>query len=181
MFYKISDCPQSATGKPGFLQKEEPIIDKATLQNIMKALHAKGIRIGIATGRPQDEMLAPLKSFGIDEYIDIDSKISYTYIKEAEDKLNGKFSLTKPHPYIFLKSLLGKNYSDLDIATGNYDKALPKKALVVGDAGADILAAQNMGSDFLAVLTGVSGKNGRQYFEKIGSTYILDSLSDLYK
>ena len=52
------------------------------------------------------------------------------------------------------------------------------KTLVVGDAGADMLAAKAMGADFCAVLTGVSGKAARGYFEAAESEYILDSLEN---
>ena len=178
LYFKINSAASSLMGKTGFLQEEKPIIDGEVLKEIMRQAHQAGIRLGIATGRPQDEMMAPLRSFGIDPYLDREAKISYTYIKRAEDALGG-ISLTKPHPYIFLKSLLGEQYSDRDIAEGRYDHSLPKTALIVGDAGADILAAQNMGSDFLAVLTGVKGKAGRSYFESLSSAYILDSLADL--
>ena len=178
LYFKTNTAVSSIRGKTGFLQEEKPIIDGGTLKEIMRLLHEEGIRLGIATGRPQDEMMAPLRSFGIDPYLEPESKISYTYIKNAEDALGG-ISLTKPHPYIFLKSLLGERYPDRDIAEGNFDHSLPKTALIVGDAGADILAAQNMGSDFLAVLTGVKGKGGRSYFESLSSTYILNSLADL--
>lgn len=172
---------KSAHGKSGFLSKEEPIIDKKILQDLMREMYESGIRIGIATGRPIDEMAAPLLSFGIDKYIDTNSKISYTHIKKAEDSFHGTISLTKPNPYIFLKSLLGENFKDEDIVEGDYDHSLCEKTLVVGDAGSDILAAQAMNADFLAVLTGVSGPSGRAYFEKMGSTYILNSLADAYQ
>ena len=172
---------RSAHGKPGFLKKEQPIIRGEILKNLMKELYECGIKLGIATGRPKAEMLAPLASFGIEKYIDSLSKISYTHIKEAEKKFSGTLSLTKPHPYIFLKSLLGEDFPDKDIVEDNYDHSLCAKTLVVGDAGSDILAAQAMGADFLAVLTGVSGLKGRSYFEKIGATYILNSLEDAYQ
>ena len=61
---------------------------------------------------------------------------------------------------------------------GGYDKAKIKTTLVVGDAGADILAAQAMGADFCAVLTGIQGERARGYFEKLGANYILKSVED---
>ena len=48
--------------------------------------------------------------------------------------------------------------------------------LIVGDAGADILAAKAMGADFCAVLTGVQGERARPYFEKLNAEYILNSV-----
>ena len=48
----------------------------------------------------------------------------------------------------------------------------------MGDAGADILAAQAMGADFCAVLTGIQGKKAKGYFEDMKADYILDSIAD---
>ena len=81
-------------------------------------------------------------------------------------------------PYMFLKALYGTDYSNKRIVDGDYDKAKIKTTLVVGDAGADILAAQAMGADFCAVLTGIQGERARGYFEKLGANYILKSVED---
>ena len=74
--------------------------------------------------------------------------------------------------------MLGEEYPDKLIADGDYDKSQISRTLVVGDAGADILAAKAMGADFCAVLTGVSGTAARDYFEELNSEYILNSLAD---
>ena len=94
----------------------------------------------------------------------------------AEKKLNGTF--TKPHPYMFLKALYGTDYDDKKLIDGNYNKNKIKTTLVVGDAGADILAAQAMGADFCAVLTGIQGEKARKYFENLKAAYILNSVLD---
>ena len=93
-------------------------------------------------------------------------------------KLN-ETALTKPHPYMFLKALYGTDYDDKRIISGDYDRAAIARTLVVGDAGADILAAKAMGADFCAVLTGVTGEKARDYFEDLGAEYILPSAADL--
>ena len=62
---------------------------------------------------------------------------------------------------------------------GDYDSELIKSTLVVGDAGADILAAKAMGADFCAVLTGVSGEKARKYFEEQNAEYILSSVINM--
>ncbi|MFR9050158.1 MAG: hypothetical protein ACLVI7_02960 [Hominilimicola sp.] len=41
-----------------------------------------------------------------------------------------------------------------------------------------MLAAQAMGADFCAVLTGIQGERARGYFEKLGANYILKSVED---
>ena len=77
--------------------------------------------------------------------------------------------------------MLGEGYDDAVIVSGNYEKEKIARTLVVGDAGSDILAAKAMGADFCAVLTGVSGKAAKSYFESMKSEYILDSIADFLK
>lgn len=163
-------------GKSGLCHAETPIINGEKLKDIFRLLHKSGIRIGIATGRPKVEMETPLISFGIMEYIDKNALICYDYVSKAELKTSK--NLTKPHPYMFVKALLGADYPDERIAEGNYPRNNIKNTLAVGDAGADILAAHDAGMDFCAVLTGVSGKAAREYFKMENAEYILDSLEN---
>ena len=50
---------------------------------------------------------------------------------------------------------------------------------MVGDSLADLLAARQMGCQFAAVLTGLSGKDARKQFEEYEADYILDSVLDV--
>ncbi len=162
-------------GKKGFVYNEKPIIDGEVVREIFNELSSSGKRLATATGRPSAELIEPLKSFGIYDEFAHDGIINYDHIRAAEDKLGE--NLTKPHPYIFIKAMLGEEYPDELIACGDYDKSKISRTLVVGDAGADILAAKAMGSDFCAVLTGVSGETARDYFEGLNAEYILPSLA----
>lgn len=163
-------------GKKGFVYSEEPIIDRFKLLEILKLLNEKGKRLAIGTGRPENELYPPLKSFGIQGYFEPSCIINHNHVMAAEKKLS--LNLTKPHPYIFIKALMGEEYSDEKIVKGEFDKSEALKSLVVGDAGADILAAKAMGADFCAVLTGISGSAARAYFEDKKAEYILKSLED---
>ncbi len=164
------------SGKSGFVNFEKPIVDKFVLKEIFKKLSDSKKRIATATGRPKNELIMPLEQFGILGYFSKNGIVNYDHIVIAEK--NAERNLTKPHPYIFIKAMLGDRYPDEKILKGDYDKTLIKRTLVIGDAGADILSAHEMGADFCAVLTGVSGKGGREYFEKMKSEYILDSIAD---
>jgi phosphoglycolate phosphatase-like HAD superfamily hydrolase len=53
------------------------------------------------------------------------------------------------------------------------------EVLVVGDSLADLLAARQLGCQFAAVLTGLSGKDARSDFEKHEADYILDTVLDI--
>ena len=163
-------------GKSGLMFSEEPIVDKEKLCNMLKDL-SKTHRLCTGTGRPWMEIKTPLKEWGVMDCFSSDGLSNYDHVKIAEEKFG--ISLVKPHPYMFLKALYGTEYDDKKILEGDYDEGKITKTLVIGDAGSDILAAQAMGADFCAVLTGVAGKSAKDYFEKMNAQYILDSVLDL--
>ena len=167
--------PQNS-GKPGLLKNEKPIIPLETLKELLKELNSK-MRVCMGTGRPGAEILNPLKVWGVLDYFDKNGLCTYDYVEKAQENLNVN-NLPKPHPYMFLKALFGLDYPDKKILDGDYDKERIAKTLVVGDAGADILAAKAMGAHFCATLTGVQGKSARGYFEEMEAEYILDSICD---
>lgn len=176
LFRKTFGKEPQLSGKKGLVYAEKPIIDNDVLNKIFDELTNAGKRLATATGRPSNELIAPLESFGILDKFAADGVINYDHVQNAERNLG--INLTKPHPYIFVKAMLGETYPDEIIASGRYDKSKINRTLVVGDAGADILAAKAMGADFCTVLTGVSGESARPYFEKLESEYILPSLAD---
>lgn len=163
-------------GKSGLIYSEEPIIDKSRLIDLLRLL-SRNKRVCTGTGRPYIEMMPPLTNWNIKQYFSDDGLCNYDHVVEAEKEL-GNNALTKPHPYMFLKALYGTDYDNTRIVRGDYDKEKIKTTLIVGDAGADILAAQAMGADFCAVLTGIEGEEARDYFEKLRAEYILKSAAD---
>ena len=105
--------------------------------------------------------------WGLRKYFDDESFITYDDIIKAEKELTGtefgNLNLTKPHPFMFLKGILGKNYPTKSIIKGIYNKEEIAKTLIVGDAGADIIAAQSINCKFAAVLTGYGGKQSKNF------------------
>lgn len=176
-FRKVYGREPKQTGKPGLMHSEKPIIGMEELKLMLKSLSEEK-RVCTGTGRPYIELEAPLKSWDVMKYFAPDGLCNYDHVMEAERK-TGINALTKPHPYMFLKALYGTDYDDFSLINGDYDKSRIAKTLVVGDAGADILAAKAMGADFCAVLTGIAGKAACGYFEELGAEYILDSAADL--
>lgn len=164
------------SGKTGLLYREEPIVNKEKLIKMLSLLSEEK-RVCTGTGRPYIEMIQPVTDWGIKQYFAPDGLCNYDCVVEAEQELENN-ALTKPHPYMFLKAMCGTDYDNKKIVEGDYDKEKIKTTLVVGDAGADILAAQAMGADFCAVLTGIQGKKARGYFENLNATYILNSVED---
>ncbi len=167
---------------PGLINDEKPLFGIGRTSAVLRALKQAGKTLGIGTGRPMCEIEGPLKNWDLYKYFDVDRIVSYDDVVEAERELSAygeKILLTKPHPFMFLKGAFTKSCPTQKIIHGEYDKDVLKRTLVVGDAGADILAAQAAGMSFLAVLTGISAASAREYFEKQGTDYILDSICDM--
>ena len=173
-------APAVQAGKPSMRAREVPLLDNDRLRALLAALHQAGIILGTATGRPDLELSMPLDLWDIRQFFDQNRLASFDCVMEAERKccLAGEdVSLPKPHPYLFLKAALGRDFPDEKILHGDY--TIPYRVLAVGDAGADILSAHAAGFDFLAVLTGALGEKSRSYFAAQGAEYILDKVTDL--
>ena len=180
-FFRLYGKKPNCSDKDSMERREVPVIDKDDIVMVLSALHNSGKKLLVATGRSDSELLLPFELWDIGKYFEPDSLATYTCIYNAEQRLlkEGRhMQLAKPHPYIFLKALF-PYLSDSEILEGRYDKSVLKRALVVGDAGSDILAAKKMGADFLAVLTGVSGKKAEKYFKEQNAEYICPSITGM--
>jgi len=167
---------------PPLMGDEMPIFSVEQTKKVLSALKENGKSLGTGTGRPLCELKSPFERWGLTQFFDKERLITYDEVVNAEEQMAREgvlLGLTKPHPFMFLKGALKKDYLTQKIVSGDYDKAILSKTLVVGDAGADMLSAQAGGMDFLAVLTGISGKAAKPYFEAHGATYILDSICDM--
>jgi len=161
--------------REGLYKNEKPLFDIDDIKTLFSVLKNAGKKLCVGTGRPAAEIYAPLLSWDLYDYFEPDAIINYDDVEKAEKKL-GKQGLTKPHPYMFLKAYFGRGCPDEKIFE---DGDGVENCLVVGDAGADLMAAHGMGADFAAVLTGVSGESGRAYFEEQGAKYILNDVMEL--
>ena len=175
LYIKQYGVPPVYSGKTGLIFGEKSLIPIETLRGILTEL-SKTKRICYATGRLSLEIEGPLNNWDCLKYFSEDGRITYDDVMDAEKEFN--VTLTKPHPFVFLKAMLGESISVSDIIAGNYSKEKIGTTLIVGDAGADILAAKAINADFCATLTGVSGKKARGYFEEMSSEYIVDSLAN---
>ncbi|MFF2446678.1 HAD family hydrolase [Neobacillus sp. NPDC058068] len=171
--------PSVQTGKKGFLANETTLAPREEIDELFQFLTSTGFTIGIGTGRPALETIQPfhhldwLKHFADNRIVTADD------VLEAEKEIPEWKSLSKPHPYTYIMGLKGKGA----FVQEYLDTVLPiengEEVLVVGDSLADLLAARQMGCQFAAVLTGLSGKDARSEFEQHEADYILDSVLDL--
>lgn len=171
--YEASDSDKQA-----MMQGEEPLHPLAQTQELLKTLHTAGFCLGVGTGRPREEFRRPAENWDIMQYFEPALCITYDELAAVQKKFQ-HVSLAKPHPYTFAKAVLGDSCSDFELAHGKYDKKQMEKVLVVGDAGADLFAAKEMGAKFAAVLTGVNGQASQTFFEVQGADFILDSVLNL--
>lgn len=176
VFEETYGRPTSNPNKPGLYKKEVPIVNLDELKQITSEL-SKTKKLGIATGRLNREIIPLLGQWGVLDDFCEKALCTYDYVITGEK--NTGATLTKPHPYMFLKALYGVDYPDKKIVDGDYDKSKIARTLIVGDAGADILGAKAMGADFCAVLTGVAGRKGIAYFKEQNAEYILDDIREL--
>ena len=168
--------------KPGMMQLEQPLFPVPKLKEFLERLREKGISAGIGTGRPRGEIVPHLKRWGLLELFDPERIVTQTEIEAAQmtaRALGREVALSKPHFYIFGKGMCGLSYDDMAILDRKFPSWLQEQTLVVGDAGADLYAARDLGVDFAAVLTGVSGEQERGFFERMHAEYIFRDLFGL--
>lgn len=163
----------------GTKAKEQPLFPIEDIAEALKKLKESGFRLGIGTGRPTAEAMYPLKMWGIDTLFDAELCACYDDVKNAEDSLKTGVQLAKPHPFVFLKAAFGSEYTDKELCEKGVSIEKTERCLVVGDAASDMFSAQTGGFKFAAVLTGITGEEGRRFFEENQTDIILNSVLEL--
>lgn len=171
--------PSVQTGKKGFLANETTLAPAQEIAALFQQLSSSGITIGIGTGRPALETIQPFRHLDWLNYFEENRIITADEVSRAEQEITDPQSLSKPHPFTYIMGLKGKGTSTLDCINATLPIHNGEKVLVVGDSLADLLAARQLGCQFAAVLTGLSGKDARSDFEQHKADYILDSVLDI--
>lgn len=171
--------PSVQKGKKGFLSDEKVLADPKEIQDLFQTLIDVGIEIGIGTGRPELETIEPFQHLDWLKYFDRNQIVTADDVLQAEKENPEAPPLSKPHPFTYVMALAKKKKS----AKECIEQALPivngENVWIVGDSLADLLAARKMGCTFVAVLTGLSGKDARSEFEEYRADYILDNIIEL--
>lgn len=171
--------PSVQLGKVGFLANETTLAAKAEIDELFSFLKEFGLKIGIGTGRPELETIQPFHHLDWLKHFDVNHVVTADDVLKAEKELIERRSLSKPNPFTYIMGLNGRETSVETCLNTPMPIENGEEVLVVGDSLADLLAARNMGCQFAAVLTGLSGKDARSDFEKHDADYILDSVLDV--
>jgi phosphoglycolate phosphatase-like HAD superfamily hydrolase len=170
----------SVPGKRGLIFDEKPLLPVEKITATLKKLLQKGWILGIATGRPLNELQPPLESMGIWELFDRGSIVTFDDVEKAEGALKAKgktICLGKPHPFPFLKAYWGRELGTEELIFPAPRKPEPDRCWIVGDSPADLAATREMGGCFIGVLSGHSGIAARPLFEKDGAAAVLPDLT----
>lgn len=171
--------PSVQHGKKGFLANETTLAPRQEIDELFQFLNSSGYMIGIGTGRPELETIQPFQHLDWLKQFDENRIVTADDVLKAELELPERMSLSKPHPFTYIMGLLGKETPIQACLNTRLPLENAETVLVVGDSLADLLAARKLGSQFAAVLTGLSGKDARGDFEKHKADYILDTVLDL--
>lgn len=135
--YHLQPWPNTEFFKAGMIAYDETIVPHELLQVMLKSLKAKGLRLGIGTGRPAAEVRMPLVKFALYELFEEDRVLTIDHVRKQEQSLNlPAYSLAKPHPYTYLEGARG------------YE---PDQVFVIGDSTSDQIAANKAGFRFVGV------------------------------
>jgi len=138
---------------------EEPLLPLDTIRETLTELKDRGLKLGIVTGRPRDEIMQPLGRWDLIRYFEGPLSV-WEDVKDAERGLRKKGlqgEFLKPHPLPYLLAIVGgKKAIDMTIS-GELELGPEKKDfIIIGDSTSDALAAQKMGVRMIGTLTGVS-------------------------
>lgn len=182
LYEELNHAPLPYRPKPGLIHQEEPLLGRVKTHQCFSRLKDAGFKLGIATGRPRREIIAPLKRWDMLSYFGETRIATHDEAEKAEAELKTmgfESSLSKPHPFIFLKARY-PNKSSLQLV--ELAKEPPEElqnTLVVGDAQADIWAAQSIQAPCAAVKTGIAGRAQPQLLADSKPDFICDDLTEL--
>ena len=179
LWHNLQTCFQRWFKNDGLYKHETPLVPLDKVRATLEYLKDSGVKLGVGTGRPRDEIMYPLESWDLLKYFEPDMIVTYDEVAAAEENLRLLESIAKPHPYVFIKAALGLDYPDRKIVGSAYAKSITKVTAVVGDAPSDFLAARVAEMPFVGVLTGVDRDSAETYFKTNKADYIFDDITGL--
>lgn len=177
-------------GTLGFvLPEDETALPLEAIHQALDALSTAGrYTLAIATGRPRNEVIVPLRNLGLLSYFAGDRIVTYDDVLAAEAvcEHQGKpQKLGKPHPFVLYRAIYPELPITALLSTLALTDSRPSHPTVayIGDAASDIVAAQQAGCFPIGVLTGFTMGQSLQekqgMFRDLGCPIILDSIQAL--
>jgi phosphoglycolate phosphatase-like HAD superfamily hydrolase len=127
---------------------DSPVIPIDHIKNALDGLKAKGVKLGIVTGRPYEEAKKPLEKWGLWDYFEKGMIVTEDEVAE-ESKKEGRH-IGKPDPWPILRAISAEKGCENCGRVGEY--------LFVGDSTSDVLAAKNAGMRIICVNTGIASE-----------------------
>lgn len=175
LYTQTEGHPPAQPGKPGCILFEQPLLPVEQIRASLAALRARGYTLGVATGRPGEEALGPLRNYGLLDYFDTRHIVTDAEVARAEARLREQgitTSLVKPHPYPFLSA------ADPDYQP---EQPFPPRGsfIVVGDTPSDVRGARAAGALSFAVLTGARTHEARTLLEQQQPDFIIADMTEV--
>ncbi len=163
--YLGADLFASAYGYPsrfhhgaGLIETEQLLISLATLMAL-----ARQVRLGIATGRADFELVHPMRRWDLGRYF----SVATTMTDAMQAQAPGGPSLLKPHPYL------------LERAADALDPTGTLSAAYIGDAPDDIVAARRAGGRCWLAVAVVPDPSLDDHFIQLGAHAIIRGPDEL--
>ncbi len=157
------------------------VIPAEQLHEMFKRLQAEDYTLGIATGRPRDELEDALGELGLLDDFEKGRLGTLDIVRQAETKFSVS-GLSKPHPFSLLRAL----YPHAALAVlldEDFQKLTRPNVAVIGDSTSDVLMAKAAGCRPVGVLTGVRGQSAQVERYRLlmhsGCEAILDDVTHL--
>ncbi len=172
--------------KCGLIQHETPIMDTGRLHDFFRTLKSAGFTLGIATGRPHEEIVPQLASWDLLKYFALDRVRTFRDIGLGEKWLSttgATGTLAKPHPYIYLSAAFPEISSPAALLAIKCPLPPVEAArfLIVGDTMSDLMAARAIGAPCAMVLSGVTSDETISRMNSLAPEYIIDDVTGLLK
>ena len=162
-------------GRRGFtLPDDQTVLDVGKIEETLVTL-SQHYDLGIATGRPRNEVIEPLTKLGILKYFNPQRIVTYDEVLEAQAYLNNKTKLGKPHPFILYKAI-SPHLPLEEILNDDFILEQAAQVAYIGDAGSDVVAAKKAKCLSIGVLTGFSTA---QSLLKLGCDIIVQDITHL--
>ncbi|GLC89498.1 HAD family hydrolase [Lysinibacillus piscis] len=158
-------------------REEQLLVNHNVLLQGLNRLRKENILLGVATGRPKEDVEYAFQKYDLMSYFDANSITTMTDILEIEKNFSQYAPLGKPNPFPYIRSIAGSQKPLeilLDLKQHNEDFS---GVWIIADSVADMMCARELNCSFIAVLT---GKTSRNKFVQLGVFHIFESVEDFF-